>query len=588
MQRRIVTSTVTRAVTIGCVAMASDPQVEAGFSVAFFSMEIALSDSVPTFSGGLGVLAGDFLRSAADLGLDIEAVTLLYRDGYFEQRLGPTGTQIESVVNWSPGDELERLDERVAVRIDGSEVLLGAWRRVVEGRSGARVPVYFLDTDLGANSPEHRAITDRLYAGGVEHRLRQEAVLGLGGPAMLRALGHSPQVLHMNEGHCSLAPFGHLEAALGAVPNTSDLDGIGRRCVFTTHTPVPAGRDRFERDLVVEVLGEDRAHVLGELGLLADGILDMTELGLRTSGFSNAVSRQHAEVTRAMFPSAHVTSVTNGAHLSTWVAEPVGSLLDHHVPGWRGQNGLLRYAHDIDIAELEDAHRSCKDALLRFVQESAGLSLDRDVLTIGLGRRATAYKRTTLLFSDPARLREIAKQVGPLQVVCSGKAHPDDGEGKRMIEEIFQAADELRGSLEVVFLENYDMHTAKLMCSGSDVWLNTPSPPHEASGTSGMKAAVNGVPSLSVLDGWWLEGWIEGVTGWSIGKDTVTSGSDSADDAQELYAKLADVVVPLFYASPQRFGEVRRNAIALNAIFFNTERMAKEYLASAYLPASAD
>jgi glycogen phosphorylase len=563
--------------------------------VAFFSMEVAIDDAMPTFSGGLGVLAGDFLRSAADLSLPLIGVTLLYRQGYFAQSVDEAGRQTEEPVQWSPETVLEPLAPRATVEVNGRDVVIRAWRRVIEGISGARVLLYLLDTDLEENTPADREITDRLYGGDQEHRLRQETVLGFGGLAMLEALGYRASIFHMNEGHCSLLTLGLLESQMGAAPDrqtdptADDVAAVRARCKFTTHTPVAAGHDRFPVDLVRSVLGPKRSELLSKIGCLEDNTLNMTDLALRLSGFANAVSLTHREVSRRMFPEAKLASITNGVHLAAWVAPAMARLFDEQVPGWRADNALLRYVGRTDIDRLAHAHRESKRMLLDLVHRDTGKSLDPEALTVGLARRATSYKRTTLVFSDLDRLREIAEQRGPLQVICSGKAHPNDQAGKQLISRIFLAASLLRPHVEVVFLEGYDLQLARLLCAGSDLWLNTPLRPYEASGTSGMKAAANGVPSLSVLDGWWVEGYIDGVTGWAIGGfdpragiGTEGQGAEDAEDAEALYRKLGELICPMFYEEPERFLSVSRSCIALNATFFNAERMVREYAMSAY------
>jgi starch phosphorylase len=542
-------------------------------------MEVALDDALPTFAGGLGVLAGDFLRSAADLALPVVGVTLVYRHGYFIQHLDTSGRQSESPVSWSPQDVLEPLPERVSLEMSGRVVNVRAWRRLIRGQSGAEVPLYLLDTDLAENAAGDRTVTDQLYAGGQEHRLHQEVVLGLGGLAMLGALGYEPVTFHMNEGHCSLLTLGLMEALLapGSAPSEKDIDAVRKQCVFTTHTPVPAGHDRFPEGLVRSVLGPRRSELLSQVGTLTSGSLNMTDLGMRLSDFTNGVSLRHGEVSRTTFPEVGVRSITNGVHADSWAGAALQRLFDRDLPGWRAQNDLLRYATGIDLADLEEAHRECKTELIDTVQRSTGLALEPDALTIGLARRATPYKRTALLFSNLERLRALVETYGPLQVVCSGKAPPGDEGGKALIAEIVAAGERLRGVVKVVFLEGYSLSLAKVLCAGSDVWLNTPAKPNEASGTSGMKAALNGVPSLSILDGWWIEGCIEGITGWAIG-DHTTDG----DDASALYDKLEQVVAPLFYRDRHAFLVIMRNAIALNGSFFNTERMVREYSLSAY------
>jgi starch phosphorylase len=554
--------------------------------VAYFTMEVALEDAIPTFSGGLGVLAGDYLKSAADLGLPLVAVTLLYRRGYFRQHVDERGSQSESAVAWDPGDVLEPTDAEVDVEISGRQVRVGAWRLLLTGLSGAVVPVYFLDTDRDVNVDEDRALTDSLYGGDDAYRLRQEVVLGDGGVAMLAALGHRDvEVFHMNEGHSALLTLRLLSDSLEgrATSTAAEVAAIRERTAFTTHTPVPAGHDRFPADLVSEVLGGRRTALLEQLGLLDDDVLNMTELGARLSRYVNGVSWRHRAVAQVMLPESRVTSVTNGVHVATWASPPMAELFDRHVAGWRYESALLRYVGVVPLDEIAAAHGAAKQALLEEVRRRTGTPLDRDAFTIGLARRVTPYKRTLLLFGDRDRLSAIAAEHGPLQVVCSGKAHPRDAAGKALIVDLVQAAHDLAGAVSVVFVENYDLGVAGLVCAGSDLWLNTPQAPNEASGTSGMKAAVNGVPSLSILDGWWVEGCVETVTGWSIGGGTDTvNGVPDSDDARSLYDRLEQTVLPLFRDDPDGYTAVRRHAIALNASFFSTDRMVREYAREAY------
>ncbi len=531
-------------------------------------MEVALEDELPTYSGGLGVLAGDYLRSAADLGIPVTAVTLLYRGGYFSQSVGDNGAQQEEPVDWDPEDVLEHLDTTVEVEVDGRTVQVGTWRLNLTGVTGSVVPVYFLDTDLPANDAAARELTDQLYSGDTSHRLRQEAVLGLGGLEMLRRLGHQPSVFHMNEGHSALLILRLLE---DEAPET-----VRAKCVFTTHTPVPAGHDRFSRAIVAKVLGPSRTSQLEGLGCLETKELNMTELGIAGSGYVNGVSVRHAEVTREMFPGVAVSSVTNGIHAASWAGPSIAELFDRYFAGWRLDNAMIRYASTIPLAEIAEAHRQERRRLFDQVVDRTGTRLDPSALTIGIARRATPYKQTTLLFTDLERLKSIAESVGPIQVLFSGKAHPNDADGKALIERVVSVSEQVSGALEVVFLPGYDLRLAALLVAGADIWLNTPIKPNEASGTSGMKAALNGVPSLSTLDGWWIEGWIEGVTGWAIG------GPDDGDDSEDLYGALERVVLPTFYEDEERFNEIRRHAIALNGSFFTTERMAREYGEAAY------
>jgi starch phosphorylase len=554
-------------------------------TVAYFSMEVGLESDLPTYSGGLGVLAGDTLRAAADLGVPLVGVTLAHRKGYFRQRLDARGDQSEAPAAWSPESRLEAMPQRVAISVEGRRVVVRAWRHPVRGLNGV-VPVYLLDTDLDENSDWDRRLTDCLYGGDLRYRLCQEVVLGVGGVEFLRAAGHDRlTTYHMNEGHAALLVLGLLEEdAGGPLPErvTPEMrEAVRHRCVFTTHTPVPAGHDQFPADLVRGVLGEPAASALLACDGQLDDILNMTGLALTFSRYVNGVGLRHGEISRGMFPGYPINSITNGVHALTWAADPFRALFDRHFPEWRRDNLYLRYAISIDPGDILAAHAGCKRQLLAEVERRAGVRLDPNALTLGFARRAAAYKRAELLFTDPDRLRRIARTAGPLQVVFAGKAHPRDEGGKAQIRRVFEAAAALERDVGVAYLEDYDMSLARLLCAGSDVWLNTPLKPQEASGTSGMKAAVNGVPSLSILDGWWVEGCLEGLTGWAIGEDGGKPG-DPQREADALYEKLEHVVAPLFYGRPLAFAEVMRSAIALNGSYYNAQRMVMQYLCNAY------
>jgi starch phosphorylase len=555
-------------------------------SVAYFSMEVGADESMPTYSGGLGLLAGDMLRAAADQGLPFVGVTLLPRKGYFRQHLDGEGNQTEGPAVWTPEEKLERLPNRISLVIEGRPVQVGAWKFRVRGVAGAEVPLYFLDTDVAGNSDWDRTLTDFLYGGDDHYRLCQEAVLGLGGVAMLESLGHSDvSVYHMNEGHSALLALALLEKeARRSACSPLDkevVDQVRESCVFTTHTPVPAGMDKFPLDLVRRVLGPDAAGILSGLGVLRDGVLNMTLLALSFSHYVNGVSLRNEEISHDMFPNYPIRSVTNGVHAVTWTSPPFAALFDRHIPPWRNDNLYLRYAVSLPLDEIREAHTKAKLALLDEVRRRTGVGLDPARMTIGFARRMATYKRADLLFFDLGRLKSIARTAGPVQILYGGKAHPRDEGGKEMIRRVFRAAQDLRGSVPVVFLEEYDMTLAKLLCAGADLWLNTPHRPFEASGTSGMKAALNGVPSLSILDGWWVEGHVEGVTGWSIGD--LGPDSNPLADALSLYDKLEKVILPMFYRRPADYGLIGRWCIALNASFYNTQRMVIQYLENAYM-----
>ena len=551
-------------------------------------MEIGVSSDMPTYSGGLGVLAGDTIRAAADLKVPMVAVTLLHRKGYFYQRLDSEGRQIEEPVDWAVNDFLTELPQRASVTIEDRTVYLRAWEYDVASPGNFSVPVYFLDTDLAENSEWDRTLTHYLYGGDQHYRLCQEIILGIGGVRMLRAMGlQDIERFHMNEGHSSLLALELLdeEVARAAKPALTheDIEAVRQKCVFTTHTPVPAGQDQFPMDLVNRVLGRREVDEMRDVFCCGD-LLNMTYLALNLSHYVNGVAKKHGEVSRLMFGGYNIDAITNGIHAATWTAAPLAQLYDRYITGWHQDNSSLRYALSIPKQEIWQAHIAAKRELLHHVNLEANAGMDADLFTIGFARRAATYKRTDLLFTDIERLKAIAGHRGGLQIVYAGKAHPQDEAGKEQIRHVFRAREQLRDKIKVAYLENYSMEIGKLMTAGVDVWLNTPLPPMEASGTSGMKAAVNGVPSLSVLDGWWIEGCIEGVTGWSIGpKDGEASVSaDHSKDAASLYDKLEQIVMPLFVYNRDDYVEVMRHAIALNGSFFNTHRMLQQYVLKAY------
>jgi starch phosphorylase len=568
----------------------NDPQNEiqtdlANRKVAYFSMEIALAKALPTYSGGLGMLAGDTLRSAADTGAPIVAVSLVHRRGYFQQHLSAEGQQTETEVVWKP-EELPSAGKTVTLTLQGREITIQAWRFDVVGVSGHIIPVFLLDTDVEGNNPWDRRLTDHLYGGDTYYRLCQEAVLGLGGIHLLHALGCRPEVCHMNEGHAALLTIGLLEAGMSPLPVTqateADAALVQQQCVFTTHTPVPAGHDKFGLDQMVQVLGHERSSVIQRFGALHNDLLNMTYLALRFSRYVNGVAMQHGKVSQQMFPEYRIHAITNGVHAATWLSPSFKCLFDKRIPEWRHDNNYLRSVYGIEPAAIAAAHLVAKKRLFTTVKSRTGVELNPDVLTLGFARRVATYKRASLLFHDPERLTAIAERVGGLQILFAGKAHPADAAGKQLIRDVFQSAALLNSSkIEILYLENYDWELGEQLTGGVDVWLNTPLRPYEASGTSGMKAALNGTPSLSVLDGWWIEGHAEGVTGWDV-PDLDTE----AAEAGALYAKLENAIAPMFADKP-RWAEMQRHCIAMNGTFFNTHRMLGQYVSNAYFPPSA-
>jgi len=556
--------------------------------IAYFSMEIGIEGEMPTYAGGLGVLAGDTIRAAADLKVPMIGVTLLYRKGYFYQRIDSSGWQIEEPVEWVVKDFLIEMPGRVEVTIEGRKIWLRSWKYEVTGVGGFNIPVFFLDADLPENSEWDRTITHYLYGGDSLYRLCQEIVLGIGGVRMLRILGYDCiERFHMNEGHAALLTLELLDEEAKRAGRKKiirdDIEAVRNKCVFTTHTPVPAGQDKYPVDLVNRVLGRSEVSDMKDIFCHA-GLLNMTFLALNLSHYINGVAKRHGEVSSHMFAGYVIEAITNGVHAATWTSKQFMDLYDHYIPGWRQDNFCLRYALNIPKSEAWEAHRQAKKILIQYVNHETNRGMDVDVFTIGFARRAATYKRGDLLFQDIERLKKVSSKAGLLQVIFAGKAHPQDHGGKEIIRHIFQINNLLKNSLRIAYLQNYDIALGKMMTAGVDLWLNTPQPPLEASGTSGMKAALNGIPSLSILDGWWIEGHIEGVTGWAIGEDGRGDGSvnDRSKDAVSLYDKLEHVIIPMFYNERERFINMMCHSIAINGSFFNTHRMIQQYVLNAY------
>lgn len=553
-------------------------------SIAYFSMEIGIRPEMHTYSGGLGILAGDTLKSAADLRIPMIGVTLIHRLGYFRQELDPFGRQIEHPDPWSIEKFLTKIDKKISIILEGKTVYITAWLYIIESTTGGRVPIIFLDTDVPENDPENRNLTHFLYGGDLSYRLKQEAILGIGGVRMLEELGFEIRKYHMNEGHSSLLTLELLnkfKKPLEEVWSDElvwDIDKVKNICVFTTHTPVEAGHDRFPYDLVQKILGEPIPMWLLKK-LAGEGMLNMTLLGFNLSEYINGVSKKHEEVSEKMFPGYEIHAITNGVHPYTWVSEPFKNLYNKYLPGWANEPEIFVRAWRIPSEEIWDAHIQAKKTLIDYVNRITGANFNYDTLTIGFARRATPYKRADLLMYDPERLAIIGE--GRLQIIYAGKAHPRDDGGKQLIRKIFEIKEKLKDKVKIVYLPNYDMEMAMKLVSGVDIWLNNPLKPYEASGTSGMKATHNGVPNFSVLDGWWIEGWIEGYTGWAIG--TMEETSDHKRDAEDLYFKLATEILSIFYEKREIWIKIMKNAIALNAYYFNTHRMIRFYVTEAYI-----
>ncbi|KYK28593.1 alpha-glucan phosphorylase [Thermoplasmatales archaeon SG8-52-1] len=544
--------------------------------IAYFSMEIGIDENIPTYSGGLGILAGDTIKSCADLNVPVVGVTLLSENGYFFQKVDEHGNQIELPMEFEVPKHLKLLPAQTSVKIYDRDVKIRVWYYQVKGISGFIVPVFFLDTNVEGNTDWDKELTKYLYGGDNKYRLAQEIILGIGGVRMLQALGYSTiDRYHMNEGHAALG-------TLELYNQLNDVEKVRDECVFTTHTPVAAGHDQFDLSMVKSMLGNLLPDFLLN-DITFEQKLNMTRLALFFSHYVNGVAKKHGEVSRMMFPGYSIDSITNGVHSTTWVSEPFKRLFDKWMPGWRSDPYILRSALSIQKDEIWNAHQEAKKELIDFVNKQNNSEMNYDDFTIGFGRRQTPYKRPELLISDPNRLMQIAEKVGPIQIIFAGKAHPKDFSGKDAIKRIYKVMETIDSNVKITFLNNYDINIGKIMTSGVDIWLNTPRRPKEASGTSGMKAAHNGVPQFGTLDGWWLEGCIENITGWAIGPEkTDKDESDDEIDKNDLYHKLETWIIPKFYNDRDNWIRTMRSCIAINASFFNTNRMIQQYVLNAY------
>ena len=534
-------------------------------TIVYLTAEIGLKSDLHTYSGGLGVLAGDHVKSAADAGINLVAVTLLYRQGYSEQHLDDNGIQTESYRDIDPAQHLVDTGVEITLPLDGTKIQSRLWKMVVEGVNGSTVDVIFLDTRHPENPEQFVNLGERLYGGDDSTRIRQEYLLGVGGIHALDALGIEVGGLHLNEGHCTFA-------ALEMLNRGWSREELKQKTLFTTHTPVPAGHDRFAWPAVEEVLGDLLPDDVREIANSGD-TCSMSHLGIGLCGSTNAVSKLNAEVASEMFRGTRIHPITNGIHHITWTSTATANLFDEQIQDWRSNPERLREASGIPADALTMAREKNRSYLRQMVEERTGVILDPGRLTIGFARRFATYKRANLVFSDLERLRAIG--AGRIQFVFSGKAHPRDEGGKALIRQIFEGAQELRDEIPVVFLQDYSMEIGRAMTGGVDVWLNNPIRPMEASGTSGMKAAMNGVPNLSILDGWWPEACIHGVNGWAIGNSE--GERDDERDAKDLYRILEQDVLPVWENNRDRWIRIMLASMVASAGFTGA-RMIQDYI----------
>ena len=539
--------------------------------IGYFTAEIGLWSDLKTYSGGLGVLAGDHVKSAADAGIPLVGVTLLYREGYGTQQLDNLGNQTETFPNLDPNQHMTKTSIEFSLNLDNTQIKISVWKVEIEGISGHVVPVYFLDTFHEDNTPEHCSLSGRLYGGDDNTRIRQEYILGVGGVKLFDFIDEVLSGIHLNEGHCTFALLELLEKGW-------TRQYLSDHTLFTTHTPVPAGHDRFDWDLVRHIVGDKLPQDAIELVKIAGDSengnrCSMSHLAVGLCTSVNAVSKLNAEVASTMFANRVITPITNGVHHMTWTSDSMSKLFDKFIPGWKENPNLLQNANNLPNHELVKFREQARELLRNRVKNDTGVELFKDRLTIGFARRFATYKRANLVFHDLERLTKIGAD--KIQFVFSGKAHPRDNGGKDLIRSIFESASNIESTIPVAFLEDYDMQIGLDMTSGVDIWLNNPIRPMEASGTSGMKAAMNGVPNCSILDGWWPEACIHGKNGWAIG--SAEDERNDIRDANNLYNVIENEVLPVWESSIDNWANIMKSSIAASSNFTGN-RMIQDYL----------
>jgi len=560
--------------------MEIDDNLKRETKIAYISMEIALESNIPTYSGGLGILSGDTVRSAADLEIPMVGICLCYSSGYFYQLFNERGEQKEKEIEWSFFYEFDKVEEPITVKIEDKDVKVSAWLYKIIGQSGHILPIYLLTTDVEGNELWMKKMTGSLYdATSRWNRIVQEMILGIGGVKLLKSQGYDNiKTYHINEGHGAFA-------TLELYNELKSIEKVKQKVVFTTHTPVPAGHDRFDDGLVRQVFLDRFPSEIRKLAYEGSQ-LNMTLLAMNLSRYINAVSKKHGEITKKMFPNQEIDYITNGIHLPFWVSKPIRKIFDRKWPNWKANPRLLENAIELDDLEIFDAHIENKFNLMNYQKGHSWNLLDEELITVAFARRFATYKRAVLLFHDIDRLGKICKD--NVQFIFAGKAHPNDEDGKSFIKQIFESGEYLYKNygVKVVLMENYNIDLAHMLISGVDIWLNTPERFKEASGTSGMKAALNGVLNLSVQDGWWLEGYkMNRLAGWPIGPDDSNPNdpkisNDWNIDAEALYNILQNEIINC-YMDHDEWVFKQKNAIAL-AAYFNTHRMIEEYADRAY------
>jgi len=541
-------------------------------SVAYFSMEIGLIDEIKGYAGGLGILAGDTLKTAADMGLNYVGVSILYKKGYFKQVLTESGEQIEAPDEWDFEKYLFNTGKKIKINLKNEEIVVEVWKyEIISGQN--RVPVFFLNTDIPENTQENRFISYNLYTPYHNTRMKQELVIGIGGVKALIELGYPIfDNYHLNESHAAFVII-ELENILGS------RELAKQKIVFTTHTPEEHGHKKYSREELEAILPENYFRKI-EVEF-EDNLIHLTKFCLRNSKYRNGVSKRHGEISSKMFPQYEIDYITNGIHVSSWAGKATQEVFDEYVLDWKVFPEALVKVKEIPVDKILEMHQKNKKDLIEYIESRYGLKLDLYTMTIGFARRVDLYKRSGFIFSKMSILQKIADDFGGLQIILSGKAYFNYGPSEEKIARLFSMSKKDWGNLKILYLEDYGIQVSKMLVQGCDLWLNNPIKPKEASGTSGMKAALNGVPSLSTIDGWWVEGWRENLTGWAIGVPEIDQ-TDEEIELFDLYKKLERDILPIYYNDKLTWGKICANTISYNASYFNTHRMLTEYIEKGY------
>lgn len=555
--------------------------------IAYFVMECAVDSKIPTYSGGLGILAGDTLQSFADLEVPAVCITLLWKNGFTNQSLSGNGTQFDSIQEWDIEKYMQPTNIKITIPLGGKDITITAYKYTIESTKGDNeIDAYFLTPDVPENDAETRKICDRLYIGEGLIRLKQEIILGIGGYEMLKKIKYKPFLYHINESHSAFL-------IAGLMKDIKDLNKVKSRVVFTTHTPIPAAFDKFKMKNIADMLNRycDKQvfYDIYREKLNDNDEINLSWLAIRNAKNVVAVSRKHKFVSESIFQGYKLKYVTNGIHHVKWTSSNHKMLYSKYINGWEDDPNLLRGAACIPDSEFARAHMLSKETLIETINSETDASFTTENFTIAMAKRVTRYKRNNLILLEPDKLIEIAEKKGGIQIVFAGKAHPADIDGKSMIKSIHDSAKYISSKtkkVKIAFLENYNIHMANIILAGVDLWLNNPTRPLEASGTSGIKASLNGVPNFSVLDGWWLEACMEGINGWGIGpKSAWTDLSHSSDmqDLNDIYGKLEFNILDLYYKNFSFYLKIMKMAVATIAPHFNTNRMVSEYVTDLYL-----